>query len=375
MLRAKRPELPFVPGHDVELLIDGGPFYRRILEAIASAQRYVLVETYIWESDRTGWKVLRALAERAEAGVEVAVCYDGFGSSELSEDFVAFMERAGIKHLAFRPVSFFKGSWPWSRRNHRKLIVVDGRVGFVGGMNLANEYAAPEDGGGGWRDTSACIRGPAIVQLESMFRSLWSTEGGEALSSKAATRTKGSGPMSVRFLANFYRGERPHVRRAYLAAIVKAKARIRICNAYFFPDRGLRRALVRAARRGVLVELIVPATSDVRPAVYASRSLYGRFLRHDIAIYEWHRTVLHAKTAVIDGNWSTVGSSNLDPFSSFVNLEVNVSIRSERFGEIMDRQFELDRAACRRIERAWWKKRPWTQRVVELFFRLVARRY
>ena len=181
--------------------------------------------------------------------------------------------------------------------------------------------------------------------------------------------------MAVRFLANFHRTERPLVRRAYLEAIVKARQRIRICNAYFFPDRVMRRALVQAARRGVLVELIVPATSDVRPAVYASRSLYGRFLRHGIGIYEWYRTVLHAKTAVIDGDWSTVGSSNLDPFSSFVNLEVNASIRSKRFGEVMDQQFELDRAACRRIELRRWKKRPWMQRFIELFFRLVARRY
>ena len=354
--------------------MDGGPFYRRLLEEIGSAQRYVLVETYIWQPDETGWKVVRAMADRATAGVEVAVCYDGFGSDELSEDFLAFIDRAGIKRLAYRPVSFLKGSWPWSRRNHRKLVVVDGRVGMVGGMNLANEYAAPQDGGGGWRDTSVCVHGPAVGQLESMFRTLWAKEGGAALVSRAV-RTGGAGPMAVRFLANFYRGERPLVRRAYLEAIDNAEARIRICNAYFFPDRVLRRALIRAARRGVQVELIVPATSDVRPAVHASRSLYGRFLRHGIEIYEWYRTVLHAKTAVIDGDWSTVGSSNLDPFSSFVNLEVNASIRSREFGRMMDRQFECDRSLSRRIVPSGWKKRPWTQRIVELLFRWVARRY
>lgn len=354
--------------------MDGGPFYRRLLQAIASARRYVLVETYIWESDETGWKVARALAARARAGVEVAVCYDGFGSDGLTDDFLAFMDRAGMKRLAYRPVSLLEGSWPWSRRDHRKLVVVDGRVGVVGGMNLANDYAATEDGGGGWRDTSVCVRGPAVAQLESMFRVLWVREGGVPLRTRPA-RTDGRGSMAVRFLANFHRSERPLVRRAYLEAIGQARRRIRICNAYFFPDRVLRRALVQAARRGVLVELIVPATSDVRPAVYASRSLYGRFLRHGIGIYEWYQTVLHAKTAVIDGDWSTVGSSNLDPFSSFVNLEVNATVRSRRFGEVMDRQFELDRAVCRRIELARWKKRSWTQRFIELFFRLVARHY
>ena len=375
MLRSHRPELSFTAGHDVELLIDGGAFYPRLLQVLASAQRYIFLETYIWQSDETGWKIARALAERAEAGVEVAVCYDGFGSDALSDDFVAFVDRARIKRLVFRPVSFLKRSWPWSRRNHRKLVVVDGTVGLVGGMNLANDYAAAEEGGGGWRDTSVCIRGPAVQELETMFRTLWASEGGPELSSCAPIGSELAGSMDVRFLANFFRSERPLVRRAYLAAIVRAEERIRICNAYFFPDRILRRALVRAAQRGVQVELIVPATSDIRPAVYASRSLYGRFLRNGIMIYEWSRSVLHAKTAVVDGVWSTVGSSNLDPFSAFVNLEVNAIIQSEGFGQIMERQFELDRTFCRRIEPSRWSRRPWTQRLVELFFRLVTRRY
>lgn len=371
-----RPGRPFLAGHEVELLVDGGPFFRRVIEAIEAARRYIYLETYILRSDETGWRIARALAARAQDGVEVAICYDAYGSEGLSSSFVRFLDEAGVKRLPFRPLSILRRSMPWSRRNHRKLVLVDGEVGIVGGLNLSDDYAAPESGGKGWRDTAVRVRGPAVHKLESLFRRLWRTEGGPALVSSPTTRLQPMpGGVAVRFFANFARGERAMIRRAYEAAIMGAHDHIRITNAYFFPHRALRRALERAARRGVKVQLILAGESDVRPAIYAARSLYARLLRAGVEVYEWHERVLHAKTAVIDGEWSTIGSSNLDPFSSFVNLELNAGIFSRRFGVKMNEQFEVDLAKCRRIELEQWRARPWTQRLLEMAFRWVTKRY
>jgi cardiolipin synthase len=366
---------PFLLGHQVDVLVDGGPFYRSLLADIAAARRFVFVETYILRSDETGWRVARALAERAHAGVEVALCYDAYGSDGLSAEFLQLLDEAGVLRLPFRPLSFWKWSWPWSRRNHRKILLVDGQTATVGGMNIANEYAAEEQGGKGWRDTSVRIQGPAVAQVERMFRHLWRREGGPALRTERGEPPAASGGLLVRFFANFARGERAMIRRAYLVAITGAQRSVRITNAYFFPDRALRRALVQAARRGVSVELIVAGKSDVKPAVYAARSLYARFLKAGVKIYEWHERVLHAKTAVVDGEWSTIGSSNLDPFSSFVNLEINAGIFSRRIGDVMVAQFEADRARCVPVEAEAWRHRALTERLLELMFRWVTKRY
>lgn len=371
----RRAGRPFLAGHDVELLVDGGPYYQRVLEAIASAEHYVYVETYIWRADETGQRVAEALMAKAREGVEVAVCYDGFGSDDLPAAFTEALDAAGVKRHVFRPVSFWRDSWPWSRRNHRKIVAVDGRVGIVGGLNFGNEYAAVSEGGDGWRDTAVRIEGPAVSQLDRLFRLLWRTEGGPRLASTPRRAPARTGGLEVRFLANFARGERALVRRAYLVAIRSAQRRVQIMNAYFFPDRALRRALVQAARRGVEVEIIVAVNSDVRAAVYAAQSLYGRFLQAGIRIFEWHERVLHAKTAVVDAEWTTVGSTNLDPFSSYVNLEVNAGIFSPSFGAGMSEQFARDRARCREVRLEDWKRRPWWRRVVELAFRWVTKRY
>lgn len=371
-----RPGRPFLAGHAVDLLIDGGPFFGAVLEAIEGAERYVYLETYILRSDTVGWRIGRALATRAEAGIEVAICYDAFGSEGLSSKYLRMLDDAGVERLPFRPLSLLRRSMPWSRRNHRKLVLVDGRVGIVGGMNIADDYAPRAQGGQGWRDTAVRVQGPAVLQLDLLFRSLWRKEKGPRLRERPTGRPAPiESGYAVRFLANFARGERAMIRRAYEVAIKSAQDSVLIMNAYFFPHRALRRAIEQAARRGVRVQLILAGTSDVKPAIYAARSLYARLLRAGVEIYEWHERVLHAKTAVVDGEWTTVGSSNLDPFSAFVNLELNAGIFSRRFGAQMREQFERDLEKSRRIEMSDWRARPWTQRLLEVFFRWFTKRY
>lgn len=366
---------PFSSGHRVEILVDGGPFFERFVEAIESAQHYVLIESYIIAADETGWRIANALVERARAGVEVAVMYDGYGSITLDADYAQFLDAAGVKTHAFRPLSLSKRVWPWSQRNHRKILVVDGRLGIVGGMNIASEYDSVERGGEGWRDTAVCVEGPAVAELEQMFRLLWRRERAPRLGSSSISPPSFPDGEDVRFLGNFARRDRAFIRRAYLLAITSAKTSVRITNAYFIPDRVVRAALVRASKRGVLVEIIVGGSTDVRAALYATRALYSKFLKAGVRIYEWRGKVLHAKTAVIDAEWSTVGSSNLDYLSSFRNLEVNAGIAGPRIGLQMEQQFEADRVSSQRIDLQLWRARPISWRFFEWFFRVVARTY
>ena len=371
----RRKVPPFRPGHRAELLTDGGPYFTSFIESIESAQRYILIESYIIASDKTGWRVANALVERARAGVEVAVMYDGYGSIGLDEDYVDFLRAAHVKTHAFRPVSLWKRVWPWTQRNHRKILVVDGRIGIVGGMNIASEYDTVEEGGQGWRDTATCVQGPAVGDLESMFRALWKREKAPALKSTPIEPPSFPGGDEVRFLGNYARKDRAFIRRAYLLAILGSTKSVRIVNAYFIPDRVIRRALIRAAKRGVLVEVIVAGSTDVPSALYATRSFYSMFLKSGIRIYEWRDKVLHAKTAVIDGEWTTIGSSNLDYLSSFLNLEVNAGIAGARLGRIMEEQFAEDRSRSVPIDLPLWRARPISWRIFEWFFRLVARSY
>lgn len=376
----RRRTIPFTEGNRVELLVDGGPYFRKLIETIAAAKEYVFLEVYILANDETGWRVARVLMERARAGLEVAVCYDGYGSIALSKEYVDALTGAGVKLLPFRPLSIFHRRWPWGKRNHRKTLVVDGRIAMVGGLNIANDYAAKEDGGRGWRDTAVWVEGPAVRQLEGLFRHLWRRYRGRpalaprqrrratSISERETRAPQRPGQAKVRFLGNFGRRDRAFIRRAYLQAILTAERTIRICNAYFVPDRVFRRALIRAAKRGVSVEIIVAGATDVPVVLWASRWYYGRFLKHRIRLYEFHERILHAKTAVIDGQWVTVGSSNLDDLSAFRNLEVNAGILCPRLGAEADAQFALDRDRSLRVDRAAWKRRSRVRRFLEWFF-------
>lgn len=366
---------PFIAGHRVELLVDGGPYFSMLMEQIAAAKHTIYVETYILRNDRTGRRVTEGLRQRARDGLEVALIYDGFGSMGLEGDLVRELRSDRVKLLEYRPLLAFEER-PWRARNHRKLSVFDGRVGLIGGMNISDEYAAVEDGGNGWRDTAVLVEGPAVVQLENMFRRLW-----EARSEEPALRAPGRPPPSfpegevVRFVGTYSRRERAEVRHSYLRAILEARKSIRITNAYFNPDRGIHRALRRAAKRGVEVELILSGESDVGFVPHVSRGLYASLLRVGVRIYEWGEGVLHAKTAVIDGEWSTVGSANLNHRMVWHDLEVNAIILGSNAATALERQFALDRARSREIVREEWARRPAGARVLEwsagLFRRLV----
>ncbi len=370
----RRPQtVPFVPGNEVVILRDGGDFFRAMEDAIASAQRYVLMETYILRADTTGWRIARALAARAGAGVEVALSYDAFGSIGLDPQLLTFLAVQGVHVACYSPLSLSTSFVKWNQRNHRKTLVVDGRVALVGGLNIADDYAAVEDGGRGWRDTGCSVAGPAVAQLEAMFRTTWRQLKGNQLVSAPLSGAPREGGAPARFVGNFARRGRADIRRETIIALSRARRSVRLTYAYFAPDGRFLRTLVAASKRGVQVELIVAGNTDVVPVLLVARGLYGYLMKAGVKIYEWHERVLHAKTAVIDGEWVSIGSSNLNRRSFSLDLEANVTVVSPEVGARMDQMFDADRQRSRRIEPEVWRQRPVWARLLEWFFGLFRR--
>ena len=339
----------------VALLKDGLQAYPAMLNAIAHARATITLETYILRDDATGLRFIEALRERARAGVEVLVMYDFWGS-EVSEANLDAMRADGVKVLAFRPWRYL-GSLSRAfarvrRRNHRKSLVVDGTIGFTGGLNISDDYAAVEDGGRGWRDTHLRIMGPDAGALERLFLSTWQQHKGPRYDVKRFERPRQAGCEKLKIVGNDFALDRKGIRRAYEKAFAAANDRIYVTNAYFLPPAKIINALVKAARRGVRIGIILAATTDVKLVLYAARGLYPKLLKHGIDVYEWNSgRVLHAKTAVVDGSCATVGSSNLDPLSLRQNLEVNAIVTEPAFAASLERMFLEDLSNCVRITR------------------------
>ncbi|HSD89126.1 MAG TPA: phospholipase D-like domain-containing protein, partial [Kofleriaceae bacterium] len=351
-------------GCDVTVLRDGGQTYKAMLEAIVHAKKSICLETYILAGDSTGDRFKLALVERARAGVAVRLIYDAVGSFGLSAAWVDDLRAAGIEVIEFNPIAPWRARFRLSHRDHRKILVVDDVVGFTGGLNIANDYASVEDGGVGWHDMHCRVTGPIVKDLARLFRRNWIRAGGKAYPPTARPESAGDGESYVRLLENTARRHRTTFRRAYLHVIRAAHRTIRIENAYFLPDRGLRRALLRAAARGVDVQVIVPGRSDVRLIEWASLYVLRRLARRGIKVWRWRGVMLHAKTATVDAVWSTIGSYNFDSQSRFNNLEVTVEILDPATGRVLADHFERDIANAEPFDERTWHLLPWWRKAL-----------
>jgi cardiolipin synthase len=358
-------EIP-VGAHHLAILRDGEQTFPAMLSAIVAAERSICLETYILRDDKTGTRFGEALIERAKAGVEVNVLYDAWGSS-VSVEYIMWLAQGGVRTMAFHPVEL----WPTldktfaklTLRNHRKLLIVDGHVAFTGGLNVSDEYASAAEGGGNWRDTHLRLEGPAVTEMLGFFLDTWKTAGGPPITPwRYPRRHRGAMEPAVQVAASHLRRGRRTVRHAYGEAIRQASSHIFITNAYFLPTVRLLSALRQAASRGVDVRVMVAGTTDVPAVLLAARSIYGLLLHAGVRLFEWEGRVLHAKTATIDGQWSTIGSSNLDRQSLRYNLEVNVIVRDPAFAGAMEAMFYQDLSSCREITLATWQKRSIWQR-------------
>jgi cardiolipin synthase len=359
-------------GHRIRVLIDGVETFPAMLHAIAHARQYVHLETYILRADRTGRAFAAALTERARAGVQVRLLYDGFGAFPLSSAYLADLRRAGVQTLEYRPLRRRRWTWTkWLRRDHRKILVVDGEYGFVGGINIADDYSPRGFGGKGWRDTHAVIQGPVVTDLEEMFRTTWHDAGGEpypAFPREASESVAVATSELAMAVGTDLAGRRGIIRRHLVHAIRRARHYIYIANAYFVPDRGLRRALRRASRRGVDVKLILPAQSDVRSVQWAGERTYAGLLRDGVRVNLWLGSHMHAKTVAIDDVWATIGSYNLDYMSLFWNMEVVVEVVGENTPVRLREQFAIDLENCEALDYKTWRHRSWWRRLRSWFF-------
>lgn len=356
-----------VEGHRVMLLRDGREAFPTMLADVADARRQILLEMYWFDSDATGRKFARALMDAAARGVEVAVMYDSLGSWEADPAMFDELRAAGVKVVEYNPLNPWRYQVRWGRlsvRNHRKVLVVDGTVGFTGGLNIADHWSPREEGGKGWRDDVVRVQGPAVSGFITSFIRTWRREGGPRITN-LATEAGRYGPQAVRVLGGSTFRQRREIVRAYVSNIYRARRRIWLTNSYFVPNAVITRGLVRAAQRGVDVRVLLPGKSDVEIVRLASRAMYEKLMDAGVRIYEWTENVLHSKTAVIDGRWSTIGSFNLDYRSIRTNLEVNVSVLDEGFAHLMEQSFSSDLEQSTEVDPQHFQHRSLAERAIE----------
>lgn len=353
----------YVPGNSLALYVRGKDLFPAMQAAIEKAEASVHLETYILGSDLTGRAFAELLAKKARTGVRVRVIYDSIGSMDLDPTLETLMRNAGVQVLEYHPVAPWRPRWAWNRRDHRKILVCDGRVAFVGGMNLNDENAPADLGGGDWRDAHVRVEGPAARDLDLLFRDVWSSQTGRWFETAGDGATHG--PARVKIAANQELMNRFVIREAYVNALTAAREEVSIANAYFIPDWRIRRALARAARRGVDVRVMVPGHSDSSAVWHAMRARYDSLLTRGVRIFEWQGPMMHAKAVVVDRLWASVGTYNLDHRSLQHNLEVNVNVLDRAFAGELASQFELGLKGSREITLADWRRRPLLERVEE----------
>lgn len=364
-----RPEV--IPGNSVELLIDGPETFERMFTAIANAQDHINLETFILADDAVGQRLARVLAEQVRRGLVVNLIYDAIGSGSTDESFFDNMRDSGINLLAYRPL-LETAPGDWLNRNHRKVLIVDGRIGFAGGLNFTEEYRFSSDAPAtetgfakGWRDTHLKIEGPAVEELQREFvRVLHEvSEGAPVPEAEYFPGVGTAGRQDVAVVTAAGNDEDGStILEHYRAAIDAARSRVWITQAYFAPTDELIDGLREAAARGVDVRLLLPRQSDVDMAVLAARARYDELLEAGVRIFEYTNGILHAKTALVDEQWSTVGSSNLDLLSIEYNKELNAVVLDPRFTQELAATFVDDLEEADEVTLAEWNDRSlWTK--------------
>ncbi len=365
-----------VGGDEVRLLRDGVEALPAMLDAIANARREILLEMYWVGLDPVGTKFRDALAEKAREGVRVRVIYDAIGSLSITPSFWDALVRAGGEVREYHPLSPLKPAFELARieqRDHRKILVVDGTRGFTGGINLARQWLAIEDGGEAWRDDMIEVVGYASQELRTLFYKTWRRMGFRRLPHDplgSLALPDDLVPLSkhptgrVYVLASLRRSRR-NLRREYLTRLNQATRSIEIANSYFIPDRNVRSALYRAVLRGVRVRILVPQKSDVVIVQYALEAMYESLLRNGVEMYCHSGPMMHAKTAIIDDRFVTIGSYNLDERSRTKNLEVNVAIDDPPFATYVRRWFDRDLETATNLDLYEWRARPLVRRGIE----------
>ncbi|HEV8454472.1 MAG TPA: phospholipase D-like domain-containing protein [Gemmatimonadales bacterium] len=357
---------PAFQGGEVTLLENGDAFFPAILNAIKQARDNINFEVYIFEPDEIGRQFIDAFKERAAAGVEVRLLLDGFGAMKLRKRYRDELRQAGVRISRFRPFSL--RSLPrFYRRSHRRAIVIDGRVGFTGGAAVSAKWKGNVRNAHEWRDSMTRVTGPLVSGIQSAFAGNWVYCTGEVIAGPRffPRLDRGEGPCSLSVVSSPSDALQP-IRLLLWLSFINARRRLWICNSYFIPDRRLRVAVIERSRAGVDVRILVPGNhTDALPVQAAGRSYYEELLAAGIRIFEYQPAMMHAKTVVVDGAWSVVGSANLDERSMELNEENVLGIADRDFARAVEEGVVADLERSREIHLDEWRKRPIYKKVLE----------
>jgi cardiolipin synthase len=376
---------PLILGNKVTLLQDGEATYPAMFAAIRDARDHINLESYIIEDDEIGRQFADLLLLQQSRGVQVNIIHDSFGGINTPKAYFERLAQAGVALLEFNPINPLATKTPWliNNRDHRKLLVVDGSTAFIGGINISSVYssgsAARRSGNAAdhnvaWRDTDLQLEGPVVGELQKLFMQTWDKQHGAPLAQREyfpPLQTRGS--EIVRAIGSTPDDPYSLIYLTLISAIGNAEKQVYLTNAYFVPDPQLLNSLMAAAGRGVDVRLILPSHSDSQVVFHAGRSHYSALLEGGVKLYERSGALLHSKTAVIDGVWSTVGSTNLDWRSFLDNDEINAVIIGRKFGQNMQAMFADDLAASQAIDLESWERRPLALRFKEWMARVWGR--
>jgi len=357
---------PLLEGNRVETLLNGDRIFPSMLDAIAGAKQTIDFETYIYWSGEIGKRFAEALSERSRAGVQVNVLVDWVGSQKMDEDSVAAMKQAGVDIRKYRPLRWYNLGRV-NNRTHRKLLVVDGRIGFTGGVGIADNWTGDAQDPEHWRDNHYRIEGPAVAQMQAAFMDNWTQVTGSVLhGDRFFPLQQAAGKQLAHVFQSSSAGGSESMHLMYLLSIAAATKTLDLAMAYFVPDEITSEALVGAMKRGVRVRLILPGKhTDTHFVRNASRASWGPLLQAGALIHEYRPTMYHVKLLIVDGIWSSVGSTNFDARSFRLNDEANLNVYDTDFARLQTETFEVDLKKSQRITYEQWQARPWNEKLKE----------
>jgi cardiolipin synthase len=363
---------PLTLGNQVKFYYEGRPAFDAMLEAIRSARHHIHLEQFIFQPDSCGAEFLEAMTRKAKEGVQVRLLYDAMGAHRLRHKMLRPFLEAGGKSSVFLPLNPFRRRMQVNMRNHRKILVVDGQVGFTGGLNIGEEYLCKNPRFGFWRDTHLRLEGPAVGDLQRVFSEDWDFAANERLTDPQYFAARSAGSLPVQVIESGPDRDMKCIREIYFAAILKARQRVWIASPYFVPDAGLRDALKLAGYLGVDVRLLGQYHPDKWIPHFAARYYWTEMLNAGVKVYQYTKGMMHSKVVLVDGEWASVGTANLDNRSLHLNFEVNCLFYTPAVVAELEEAFQSDLSTSIRLERGVYARRPFAGRLVENACRLLS---
>ncbi|MEZ6139866.1 MAG: cardiolipin synthase [Zavarzinella sp.] len=372
-LAAKVGASPLIAGNSIALYHDGQTAFEAMIEAISAAKHHIHLEMFIFRNDRLGNQFVDLLIEKAKAGVEVRFLYDAIGSWKLQRKTIRDLKLSGVKVSPF--LTLLNPLWrrfQINLRNHRKILVVDGQIGFTGGFNIGTEYLGESSFFGNWRDTLIEVRGPGVRSMQELFAEDWDFACGERLEAEKYFQSTNSGTHAVQLAWSGPDQEIKAIREIYLAAMMQAKSRIWLVTPYFVPDTALMDALIIAARMGRDVRIVLPFRPDKWVPLLASRYYWSTLLSAGVQIYQYTAGFIHAKYLLVDDSWASVGSANFDNRSMFLNFEVTAILHHQDLIAPLSEQFLKDCELSIHLQADTFAQRPLISKMAENACRLLS---